>query len=236
VASSRTDVATAGGIVLLYLLLAMALLPPTAAVSGLVVFGVVAAVARAMRPGTLPGFSLMVVEFAAAVVLMLPTLAARGGTHPAAAPIGFLGAHAATMLWAALRWRPRPRGAMLTFREAWVFGLGGAALLSVFVAIPIVIGLLIGHPEARPLLWVFPAYLAGFLAAATVFWVLQRIAHLATGRYLLSALAGACVYAAMGPVVTMMRGDPFDAWETLIIGLVLGGFVGPAVAFRWAQD
>jgi hypothetical protein len=167
---------------------------------------------------------------------MVPTFPAMGGTHPIAVPIGFLGAHAAAILWAALRWRPRPRGALLTLREASIFGVGGAALLSAVAAIPIVFGLLTGAPEARPLLWVFPAYLGGFLAAATVFWALQRIAHLATGRYLLSALAAACVYAALGPVVALLRGEPFDLWETLLVGLIAGGLVGPAVAFRWAED
>jgi hypothetical protein len=116
-----------------------------------------------------------------------------------------------------------------------MLGAYGALGLGVIATIPIAVLFLSGHGEPR-LLWVYPAYLVGGLGAATVFWALQGVAHLATGRYLLGALSGLCLYGAIAPVVMLVERGPLDASLMLTIAAIAGFVVGPAVAFeldRW---
>lgn len=234
----RTDGAIAGGVVALYLVLALALLPageyPRAVGVALLIFGLVAGAARLLGRGRVPGFSVMGIAMASAAVLAFPTFPAMGGTVPAAVPIGFLGSQAAALLWAALRWQPRPPAPRMKLLDAWVFGLVAAAVLSVIATIPIVIAVLAEGPSPAFLL-VYACYFVGFLGAATLHWLLQRVAHLATGLYLISMLAGTCVYGAVGPVVAMVEAEPISPLEMLTIGLIAGALVGPAVAFGNAK-
>lgn len=229
----RTDAAIAGAVVGLYLVLALALLPareyPRAVGGALLIFGLVAGAAHLLGRGRVPAFSVMGIAMASTAVLAAPAFPALGGTVPAAVPIGFLGAHAAALLWTALRWRPGPPAPPMKLLRAWGLGLLAALVLSVIATIPIVLSVLVEGPS--PLLLVYACYFAGFLGAATLFWLLQRVVHLATGLYLASVLAGTCVYGAVMPVVAMVKAEPISPLQMLMIGLLAGAFVGPAVAF-----
>jgi len=81
----------------------------------------------------------------------------------------------------------------------------------------------------------YPAYLVGFLAAATVYWLLQPIAHLAVGRYLIGVLGGTCIYFAATPIVSVSSNEPFDLSVMLVVALIAGGIVGPAVSLHFAD-
>ena len=86
------------------------------------------------------------------------------------------------------------------------------------------------------MLWVYPAYFGGALAAASIYWLLQGIAHRPVGRYLIGAAGGFFVYAAMGPVIAVVEDDPIDIAEMAMIGLVAGCLVGPPVAMSWSEQ
>ncbi|HEX2078091.1 MAG TPA: hypothetical protein VHG08_10285 [Longimicrobium sp.] len=238
-ARAKIDVAIAAGVVLLYLLLSLALLPaseyPRALGYASLIFAAVAAAAWAIGPGT-PGLGVMAVAFAAFWVLGMPTLPAMGGRYPVAMPLAFLGTHAAALLWAVLRWRARPPGTMIGLKEAWSVSLRWIARKAAPAALLVLIGLVASLREVVVFLWMIPAYIAGFGAAATAYWALQRIAHLATARYLMGFLAATCVYGAVGPVVFLMRDEPMDIGLMVLLGVVAGGFVGPPVAFVRAPE
>lgn len=236
-AIDATDNRVAGAVVALYLVLAAALLPPAEHPrmlgGGLLVFGGVAALARWLGRGPLSPLSVLAVEIVSAIVLLMPTLPAMGGTHPAAVPIGFLGVQAAVLSWAALRWR-RPPGAMprTSLLAAWRHGFLMAVLLCAFATIPVLLAVSAGDAAPAGIVWLYPAYFAGMIGAATSYWLLQRIAHLATGRYLIGVLGGVCVYGAVMPLVAMVEpgGEPLGTGTMLVLALAAGCLVGPAVA------
>jgi hypothetical protein len=234
----RTDGTIALSVAAVYLLLALTLLPPgeypRAVGVALLIFGLVIGAARLLGRGHVPGFSVLGIAMASAAVLAAPAFPALGGTVPAAVPIGFLGSQAATLLWVALRWQPGPPAPPMKLLHAWGFGLGAAALLSVVATIPIVLAAVTEGPS--PVLLVYAGYFVGFLGAATLYWLLQRVAHLATGLYLIGMLPGTCVYGAIAPVVSMVEAEPMLPLEMLMIGVVAGAFVGPAVALGRAKD
>lgn len=234
-----TDTRIATAVAALYLILCAALLPvgeyPRALGGGVAVFAVVAAAAWRLGRGVVHGMSVVGVAFASAAVLWVPTFPALGGRHPAAVPLGFLGVQAAMLIWVARRWVSRPPEAHASLRSAWGFGAIAAALLSAIATIPILLALVTGQEDAARMLLVYPSYLAGMLAAATAYWLLQPIAHLAVGRYLVGAAAGTCVYGAVAPLVSLIRGEPFDLAEMVIVSAILGGLVGPAAALGFAD-
>ncbi|HEU4452830.1 MAG TPA: hypothetical protein VFR81_07205 [Longimicrobium sp.] len=234
-----TDTRIATAVAALYLVLCVFLLPaseyPRALGGGVAVFALVAAVAWRLGRGPVHAMSVVGVAFASAAVLWVPTFPAMGGRHPAAVPIGFLGVQAAALLWAARRWISRPPEARTPLRTAWRFGAIAAALVSAVATIPILLAFVTGQADAARMLLVYPAYLAGMLGAATVYWLLQRIAHLAVGRYLVGAVGGTCVYGAVAPLAVLARGEPFDVAEMAILSAIIGGLVGPAVALGLAD-
>jgi MFS family permease len=92
----------------------------------------------------------------------------------------------------------------------------------------------VGKAERARILLFYPGYFVGVLAAATVYWLLQRIAHLAVGRHLIGMLGGACVYVATAPV-GLVSGEPFDLAAFGAGGAIVGGIIGPAISFALAN-
>lgn len=234
-----TDTRVAAGLAALYLVLSVVLLPlrayPHALGGGLAVFAVVVGIARTMGRGKIHGMSVFAVAVGAALVLVVPAFSAR---HAAAVPLAILGLQAAVLLWAAGRWTPRPPARERTpLREAWMAGIFFGAGLSALATIPIVIGFLADGWSAAPMLLVYPGYFAGTLSAATVYWMLQRVAHLAVGRYLVGVLGGFCVYGAMAPIVVLLKEAPLlDLGLMVLLSFIPGSVVGPAVALEFADD
>lgn len=70
----------------------------------------------------------------------------------------------------------------------------------------------------------YPAYFIGLLFAATLYWLLQRISHLATGHYLIGFLGGICVYGAVAPVVELIENEPMSPGMMFVIALIAGGW------------
>jgi hypothetical protein len=236
----KSDLPIAIALLLCYLVLVLGLLPPDAyplMLGGGVLLVIGTAFAAGVWPGTAaPAGSLMVVSFVASAVLVMPNFPAMGGSHPLAPPLGFLGAQVITLLWVALRWPPWRRSSTRTsLGEAVLFGAIAAVLLSVVASIPIAIALVVEPEEVGAILWVYPAYLAGALAASLLYWLLQGVAHRPTGLYLIGVLGGACVYGAIAPVVSLVDGEPLVLSELLEIATVCGVFVGPPVAFGVAE-
>lgn len=236
----RTDTRIALTVIGVYSLLSLALLPAyeylRALGGGAAVFGIVAGLAGSRGRGPIPGLSVLAVAFGAGAVLAIPTFPAMGGITPAAVPLGFLGMQAAMLLWAALRWDPpREEPKRMPLFQAWKFGLFAAAGLSVIAAVPALLITLRGSGPGPRILLVFPAYAVGLLGAATCYWLLQRVAHLATGRYLIGALGGFCAYGAFAPVVQLFEGEPMDLKMMVVIAAIAGGLVGPAVSLS-ARD
>lgn len=195
------------------------------------------AIARVLGDRATPGMSAMFVSIAAAAVLVVPGFPAMGGRHRAAVPVGFLGSQAAALFWIALRWRA---GAQAHARTPLVgalgWGVSGALALSAVATIPIGIALLADRTKAAELLLVYPAYFAGALSAAALYWLLQGAAHRPVGRYLIGVLGGFCMYAAAAPVVYLIDGDPIDLRRLGAVAAVCGFLVGPPVALSFAED
>jgi hypothetical protein len=237
----RTDTRIALAVIAVYAVLSIILLPSgeylRALGGGLAIFGIIAGLADSWGRGPIPGPSVLAVAFGAGAVLVMPTFPALGGTTPAAVPLGFLGMQAAVLWWAALRWQT-PAGARrrVSLRRAWGFALAAAAALCAIAAIPATLSVVAGEVPARRMLLIVPAYFGGLLGAATAYWLLQRVAHLATGRYLIGVLGGACVYGAVAPVVQLFDKRPMSPREMLAIALVCGGLVGPAVTLSSTDD
>lgn len=229
------DLIVACAVVVLYTILTVALLPvaeyPRALGAGALVLAGTAAVARMLGRGPIGWLGVYAVMAVAAVVLVFPTFPAMGGTQPVATPLGFLGTQAAVLLYGALRWQPRPAVAThVPLRRAWQFALMAALALSAIAAIPVLVVLVTEGARGILVLLVFPGYVIGMLGAATAVWLLQRIAHLATGCYLIGVLGGFCLYGAIGPAVDLFDRKPIDPHEIVVIASILGAMVGPAVA------
>lgn len=236
-----TDTRAAIGAVALYILLVLFLLPVAeygrALGGAALVFGGVTAIAVHFGRGPLPGMSVFAVAVVATAVLAMPTFPAMGGTVPAAVPLGFLGVQAAVLLWAALRWTPRQPSANPTrLRNAWGVGAVIAAGLSAIATIPVLLSLEDGGRAALPLLFVYPAYFGGMLGAATVFWALQRVSHLAVGRYVIGVLGGCLVYGAVAPIVALMQGESMELNTMAMVTLLCASYVGPAVTLDTTHD
>jgi len=201
------------------------------------VFAAVAAWAHRLGRRGGPPVGVFAVAVSTGVFLVMPTFPAMGGTTVRAVPLGFLGMQAAALLWAALTWPPqRPARERTSLRSAWTVGAIMATVLSAIATIPIGIGLLTRDAELPGLLLVYPAYYIGLLAAATCYWLLQRVAHLATGRYFIGALGGTCVYLAVWPVVALLKGEPMMSPVMLAVSTIPGGLVGPTVALSITDD
>jgi hypothetical protein len=154
-----------------------------------------------------------------------------GGARLIALPVGFLGIQAAALLWAVRRWVPRPRAAARTpLAQLWKLGAFAALFTGAFATIPIVLALADEGWAAGPVLVAYPAYLAGALCAATVFWLLQPVAHLAAGRFLIGVVGGFCVYGAFMPLVMIADPERLDFTMGVVMASICGGLVGPAVA------
>lgn len=230
----NTDTVVVGALVALYFVLSLVLLPleeyPRALIGGTAVFGSVAVAAYHAGRGPLSGSSMLAVAFISAVMLVIPAFPALGGTaHRVGVPLGFLGMQTAVLIWAAFRWQqPPPAKERISLKEAWTFAFFIALALSAVATIPVLLIVMIGGGIGVRILWVYPAYFVGFAAAATLYWLLQRIAHLATGRYLIGFLGGMCVYGAAAPIAALFR--PMSPSMMLLTALIAGGLVGPALA------
>jgi hypothetical protein len=227
-----TDTRIASAVAVLYLVLAAVLLPageyPRALGGGVVVFALVAAAAWRLGRGRVRGRSVFAVGVASSAALIVP---AMESTRPVAGALAFLGVQAAMLLWAACRWISRPPpDTRASLRSAWKAGVIAAAILCAVAAIPLVLELFLAGAERARVLSFYPGYFAGMLGTATVYWLLQRIAHLAVGRHLIGLLGGACVYGGLAAVRTV-SGEPFD----LAMTVLAGGLAGPAVAFMLAD-
>lgn len=226
-----TDSRIAGALVALYFALVFILLPasqyPRMVGGGLAVFAAVAGVAQVMGRGKVHGLSVLAIAFGSFALLVLPTIPAPR----VVLPVGFVGAQAAVLLWGARRWPPRPRAERRTsLAEAWKTGAFVAGGLSLIATIPIVFALMDGGGDGPFILLVYPGYLMGMLGAATVYWLLQGVEHLASGRYLMGLLGGFCCYGAIGPVVEIVNQAPFDLVAMLAVTAMCGGIAGPALA------
>jgi len=221
-----------------YALFILVLLPATMFAhmlgGGLVYFAGTAAAAFVLGRYRTAPISILLVSFIGAAILVMPNFPAMGGKSVVAVPIGFLGSQAGALLWVSLRWRPdRTAKTRSTLAQSWMVGLFGVGALCIIATLPIGFALLSGKPDAVRMLWVYPAYVAGGLSAASFYWLLQGIAQRPVGRYLIGVLGGFCMYAAMGPVVALARGEPISTGEIAMIGLVAGCLVGPPVAMSW---
>jgi hypothetical protein len=237
----KTDLRIAVGGIIAYFALTLLLLPASEYLRALggaaLVFGTIVVAARALGRGQVPGLSVLGVAFAAGAILVMPTLPAMGGTVMRAIPLGFFGMQVAALLWAALRWRPRrPSRQRTPLGTALKVGALAAVGLSLVATVPIGIGLLSGKAGGPAITLVYVGYFAGLLGAATIYWLLQAAAHLATGRYLIGALGGICLYGAVAPVVSIMDGKSMSPGEMLLIAAIAGGLVGPAVALQLEDD
>lgn len=224
-----------------YFVAAMVLLPatswPHAIGAGAAVFTSIWLVAAWLGRGRFHLLSVWIVWAASLAALAMPTFPAMGDRVRWSTTVGFVGVFAAELLWVARRWEPRRlRGRRLSLLAAWGYGAVGALGLSALAAIPIALMLLRGGREAGPMLWVFPAYFGGMLAAATCYWLLQPIRNLGTGRFLIGVLGGTCAYGAMGPVLSIVEQKPIGLGVMLGIGLLAGSCVGPSVALTIDED
>lgn len=185
--------------------------------------------------------SVLVVAFGTGAIITFPTFPAIGGSVPQAVPLGFAAIPVATLLWGSLRWRPRhPPQRHVRLRTALIVGAFLATAFSGVATIPvllILIGGILDHaPRNAAILLVCVAYYVGFLGAGWLFWLLQRIRHLATGRCLIGTLCGICVYGAVTPIVALFDGRPMSVSEGLICAAIAGGIVGPAVGLTEEDD
>lgn len=237
----NADVRIAVFTVVAYFVLALGVLPPAeylrALGVGAAVFTGVSLIAVWQGPGPINGMNLLLIAFSAGAILVMPTLPAMGGTSRAAIPIGFLGMQVATLLWSSLRWRSiRRRPSKFSAREAWKAGLAMATVLSAIATLPIVAMTMSRDSPGPALLLIYVGYYVGFLSAATIYWLLQRMTHLATGRYLVGVLGGFCVYLAVWPVVALTKHEPLFQLQALGMAFIAGGLVGPAVALGMSDD
>lgn len=184
-----------------------------------------------LERGWLPGWSVLAVGFISFAVLVMPSLPVMGGRALRAIPIGFLGVQAAILLWAVLQWPyTLPARSRVSLVSALGYGLAMAAGISVVATLPILLTLFSKAPSSKAILLVYPAYAAGFVAAAIVYWSLQTFAYLAVGRYLMGVLGGTCVYGAIAPVVFIFNNEPIKFPLLFAIAGICGGFIGPALA------
>lgn len=235
----NTDTVVAGAVTTLYFVLSVVLLPleeyPRALIGGAAVFASVGAIAYHMGRSPFSGSSILAVAFTSALLLAVPTFPAMGGRHPVAVPLGFLGMQTAVLIWAAFRWhRPAPARERTSLVEAWTMAFLVALAISAVATISVLLIVVIGGAVGARILWVYPAYFIGFGAAATLYWLLQRIAHLATGRYLIGFLGGICVYGATAPIAALFR--PMSPGMMLVIAMIAGGLAGPALALDTMLD
>lgn len=238
--TSAVDLTVACVVIAIYMIAVVVFLPAReylrALGGGLAVFGVIAGAMRLIGRGSIHGLAVFAVAFASSAVLSLPTYPAMGGRTRAAIPIGFLGVLASVLLFASMRWVPRPpKRSRVSLGAAMTRALLMGTALSFVAAIPIGLSFFSGN-GAGPLVWVFPAYFVGFGGAAVSYWALQRIDHLATGRYLLGAIGGFCFYGAITPVVSLIEREPFNVGMMVFFAAIAGGLVGPAVALGMTDD
>jgi hypothetical protein len=189
---------------------------------------------RAWQTDHTPPFSILMVSFVGAGVLVIPAFGTMGGDNGPAIPVGFIGALVVTMWWVALRWRVTVKQPRQKLRQPLLFAALGALVLSVIATIPILIMLAVDRTQGVRLTLVYVSYFVGAILAALIFWALQGAAHRPLGKYLIAGLAGTCLYAAVGPVVSLVEGDPIVLSELLSIGAACGFLVGPPVAFSWS--
>jgi len=192
--------------------------------------------ARAWRTQYTPPSSILVVSFIAAGVLVMPGFGAMGGNNGPALPVGFVGTLLVAMWWVTLRWVATPKQPRQPLRQPIMFALLGALCLSLIASVPILIMLVADPSRGERLLLVYPAYFGGAILAAVTYWLLQAIAHRPIGKYLIAGAAGTCLYAAVGPVVFLIDGEPIIVSELLGMGAVCGFLVGPPVAFSWSAN
>ncbi|HET7584739.1 MAG TPA: hypothetical protein VFK13_07525 [Gemmatimonadaceae bacterium] len=236
-----TDVRIASALVALYFVATFTLLPYheslRALAGGAIVFGGVLAIARTVKRGPVTWMDIFAVAVIAGAVLWVPTFPAMGGRVKAAIPLGFFGMHAAALLWAALRWtEPQRRPDRVSLVQAWRYALLSALVLSAVATIGVTMALHADVHRGIVVLWVYPAYFVGLLAAATCFWALQRFRHLAVGLYVIGVLAGICLYGAVAPLLPLLDGEPMHLSEMLMVTVIAGSIVGPPVALGLEQQ
>ena len=225
----------------IYAVAVVALLPSERFVhmlgGGALFFGSVAALAYRLRTRTPAGFSILLVSFAGAAILLVPNFPAMGGQHPGGISVGFLGSQAGALLWISQRWEAEPNARQrASLAASLLVAVLSAIGISLVASVPIGLGVLSGREGSLTMLWVYPAYFVGALASGMLYWLLQGIAHRPVGRYLIGALAGFCVYAAIGPVVSIVQEQPLTLREIATMGVVAGCLVGPPVAMAWSDN
>jgi hypothetical protein len=184
--------------------------------------------------GAMARFEPFVVTVASLALLAFPTFPAEGGEGGRSTLYGGVGAQVVVLLWAAGRWcspgravQPSSLGRVLTFAFA------AALFISLVATVPILIVAFSGDPRAHHIWGTYVGYFAGAACAGLIYWLMQGVSHLATGRYAIGILAGTCVYGAVAPIVFAIRGDPFVMREALIMAYVCGAVVGGSVALAW---
>jgi hypothetical protein len=232
-----TDKPAVTGVVILYIVLVLGAVPAhdysRILASTAVLITLLWVIDRVWRTEQTPPFSIMIVSFIGAGVLVMPAFGAMGGDSAPALPVSFVGALVVTMWWVSLRWRVSEKQPRQPLWQPILFAVLGALVLSIIATVPILIMLAADRSQGVRLMLVYVSYFGGAILAAVVFWVLQGIAHRPLGRYLIAGLAGTCLYAAVGPVVSLVEGDPIILSELLGIGAGFGFLVGPPVAFLW---
>ncbi len=206
---------------------------PRTLLSALAVFGGLATAARLIPREKPQGFSILIAQFAAAAVLLVPTFPAMGGPGGRASLLAGGGVILAGAFWASLRFeglleqRKHHVSLGTALKAGGVFALG----LSAMATIPLVIAFFSDARSAAKLSLVYPAYFAGGAGAALSYWLLQRVEHRPWGLYLIGVMAGFCLYAAVGPVVAIFDGEPIVLADIASIGFACGCLVGPPAAF-----
>ena len=238
---SHRDHVIAAFFLVAYVALVLAVLPTAdyaRMLGGAVVLTIAVVIAaRVTRDKPPPSFSVFVVSVISGAVLVMPGFSAMGGHNGPALPIGFAGVQALAMLWATLI-SPElpPVDSKIGLRAALYGAFAGATGLSLIATIPLALMLITDSSRALPYLFVYPAYFLGACSAALVFFAFRAIAHRPVGQYLIGALGGTCLYAAVAPIVYISKGEAIHFAELLAVGATCGFLVGPPVALAISRN
>lgn len=240
-AGMNIDRAFAVAAMTVFLALVVVLLPsaeyPRMLGGGAAVFAAIHAIAHVRRNQPESGWSVLAITVAAGAVLIVPGFPAMGGLDMASPMLGFLGTQAAVVHWITLRWSSEvPARRRTPLKTVAAYAMLAGLLLSLLATIPLVIGIISNPGFTSRALLIYPSYLVGTSTVAFTYWLLQGVAHRPVGRYLLGAIGGFCLYAAVAPVAEILEGDPIIIKEVLGAAVVCGFLVGPTVAMLIAGD
>jgi hypothetical protein len=225
----------------LYLLLCAALLPREdllrAVGSAVLVFGALHVEGSLRRGRRMLHIASLALTFALIVVLVAPTIPSLGGRGGGVSTVlGFVGVQIALLVRGVARWSaPVQDRASLPARRAFPKIVGKALLVALGVSaiatVPIGLGLVSGSMQFAQVRWIYAAYVVAALGIAVTVWGLQSLLSLATGRYLIGVLSASIAYGAVGLAVEALSNDRGGFAFLPMHAIVLGGIVGPAIAF-----